>query len=959
MQKELLRLKSANLGDLCAGFRLVKKEYVPSKHADLYTLRHEKTRTELLYFDRADENKTFAIAFKTLPEDDTGVFHILEHSVLNGSRRFPVREPFVNLLQSSMQTFLNAMTYPDKTVYPVCSRNDRDFHNLMEVYLDAVFCPAIYEKPQIFMQEGWHYEFDSEDAQPYYNGVVYSEMKGAFSDVDELMETESMRLLFPDNCYGYVSGGHPESIPKLTYEQFIAGHKRFYHPSNARIFLDGKMDIDEILHYIDAEYLSKYDYRAPDFDFVVQKPTAAEKTVSYCVKPGEDAKAHMVFSKVLCSHDEPEKVIAAKVLAKYLTGSNEAPLKRAFLEKGLCQDVSLYVTDGIFQPFVTLSIRNTQREKFAEAEACLRETVQKILSEGLNKEALLAELERMAFSSREIEEPYGLILGLTALDGWLYGDDPLTYIETAGIYDSLRQKADGSYFADLLAELLGDGSKLCKVCLLPSETKAQEDQAAEQARLEADIARWDAAAREKAYAAFKAMGDWQKTPDSPEALATLPTLSLADVAEDVPETPVTLEKDGLLQVQTESNGITYLKLFFDVSDLDLEQLRLLNVLSSCFGKLHTAHTSAQDLQTRIKANLGHLAAGIERIAPPKQLDVCKPYLVVSAAMLEENVPKALALLTELLTETRYDEADRIAEIIDQGSYYYKQALVSNGHMFATYKAMAPFSRDAALRECLEGESYVTWLDALSRRFRGSAETLCGELSALAKKAFARNRLFTAYTGKLDGKPADKLRAALPESPVGAPAQVPSFEKKPAAIEIASDVGYSALGANLYAIGSGYTGSVSVLASLMTYGYLWNAVRVRGGAYGTGMKAGSDGNVCCYSYRDPNLPGTKAAFAAMADFLEDWLKQGEALDSTIIGTVNTTDPLLGPSAALSLECSRYLRGVSHADILRTRRELLHTTREDLHDLVKVLRAFQDNAVFCAVGSGTAVAFVKEK
>ena len=385
MQKELLRLSAANEGDLCSGFRLVKKEYVPSKHADLYTMRHEKTKAELLYFARADENKTFAIAFKTLPEDDTGVFHILEHSVLNGSRRFPVREPFVNLLQSSMQTFLNAMTYPDKTVYPVCSRNDKDFHNLMEVYLDAVFCPAIYEKPQIFMQEGWHYEFDSEDAEPYYNGVVYSEMKGAFSDVSELMETESMRLLFPDSSYGFVSGGHPESIPKLTYEQFIANHRRYYHPSNARIFLDGKMDIDEILRYIDGEYLSKYDYRAPDFDFTVQKQVVGEKTVSYSVKPGEDAKAHMVFSKLLCAHDEPEKVLAANVLAKYLTGSNEAPLKRTFLEQALCQDISLQVNDGIFQPYITLTIRNTEQEKFAQVEDCLRSSVQDILSGGLDR----------------------------------------------------------------------------------------------------------------------------------------------------------------------------------------------------------------------------------------------------------------------------------------------------------------------------------------------------------------------------------------------------------------------------------------------------------------------------------------------------------------------------------------------------------------------------------------------
>ena len=957
MQTELLRLSAANIGQLCAGFRLVKKEYVPSKHADLYTLLHEKTKAELLYFDRADENKTFSIAFKTLPEDDTGVFHILEHSVLNGSKRFPVREPFVNLLQSSMQTFLNAMTYPDKTVYPVCSRNERDFRNLMEVYLDAVFCPAIYEKPQIFMQEGWHYEFDSEDAEPYYNGVVYSEMKGAFSDVSELMETESQRLLFPDSCYGFVSGGHPESIPKLSYEQFLANHRRFYHPSNARIFLDGKMDIDEILRYIDEEYLSKYDYRAPDFDFTVQKSVAGEKTVSYAVKPGEEAKAHIVFSKLLCAHDEPEKVLAAKVLAKYLTGSNEAPLKRAFLEKGLCQDVSLQINDGVFQPFFLLNVRNTDQEKFGAVEACLRETVQDILAKGLDKEALLAELERMAFSSREIEEPYGLILGLTALDGWLYGDDPLTYIETAGIFDTLRQKADTGFFADLLREMLGSTQALCRVRLLPSETKTQEDQAAEKARLEADIARWDAAAREQAYAAFRTMHNWQQTPDSPEALATLPTLTLADVSEDVPPIPVTPEGKTLLRVETETNGITYGKLFFDVSDFSPEELRLLNILCACFGKLHTETTSALSLQTKIKANFGHLSAEIERVAPPEQLTQCTPYLVVSAAMLEESAPQAFRLLEELLTRTLYDEADRIGEIIDQNSYYYKQALVSSGHMFAIFKSLAPFSRDAALQECLQGESYVSWLSELAQRFRKDAQTLCAELGALAKRAFAGNRLFTACTGKLDSTCLAELSAALPESPLGEIPRLPVFEKAPQAIEIASDVGYSALGANLYALGSRYTGSVPVLASLMTYGYLWNAIRVRGGAYGTGMQAGSDGRIFCYSYRDPNLAATRDAFSAMADFLEDYLKQEESLESTIIGAVNTTDPLLSPASALSLESKRYLAGVTHADVLRTRRELLHTTKEDLRGLLTALRTFQADAVFCAVGNRDAVAFVK--
>ena len=358
MQKLLSKLSAAQSGEICSGFRLIKKEYVAAKSAELYTLRHEKTGAELLYFDRADENKTFTICFKTLPEDDTGVFHILEHSVLNGSRRFPVKEPFVTLLQGSMQTYLNALTFSDKTMYPVSSRNEQDLFNLMSVYLDAAFCPLIHERPEIFMQEGWHYEFDGETGKPYYNGVVFSEMKGAFSDVDTLIGNGMHRLLYPDTSYGYVSGGDPKYITGLSYEKFTAAHKRFYHPSNARIFLDGHMNIDAVLEYIDGEYLSKYEYRAPDFDFAMQTPVTAEKTISYEVREGEEALAHMASAKILCTHKDVEKLYAAEILADYLTGSNEAPLKRAFLESGLAQDVSIDVNDGMYQPNIAVVVRN-------------------------------------------------------------------------------------------------------------------------------------------------------------------------------------------------------------------------------------------------------------------------------------------------------------------------------------------------------------------------------------------------------------------------------------------------------------------------------------------------------------------------------------------------------------------------------------------------------------------------
>ena len=441
MIRENVKLTDAQPGDICCGFELEKKQYVASKAATLYTMRHKKCGAELLYFDRDDENKTFCIGFKTLPEDDTGVFHILEHSVLNGSKRFPVKEPFVSLLQGSMQTFLNAMTYSDKTIFPVASRSEQDLFNLMRVYLDGVFCPNIYEKPEIFMQEGWHYEFDNEQAQPYYNGVVFSEMKGAYADVERVIGEGTDRLLYPDTCYGFSSGGKPEHIPELSYAQFIAAHKRFYHPSNARIFLDGHMDIERVLAYIDAEYLSQYTYRAPDFDFTVQQPRTGEATVYYEAMPGEETLCHMSLSKLLCRYDDVETVYAAKILSDYLTGSNEAPLKRAFLERGLAQDVTLEISDGIYQPSAALIVRNTTRDAFDKVKTLAAEVARNMLAAGLDCASLSASLERFAFTNREITEPYGVELACRAFDSWLYGGDPLAYIDNAAVFAKRSMQA--------------------------------------------------------------------------------------------------------------------------------------------------------------------------------------------------------------------------------------------------------------------------------------------------------------------------------------------------------------------------------------------------------------------------------------------------------------------------------------------------------------------------------------
>jgi len=955
------KLFEAKVGDAFFGFKLLKKERVESASADLYTMKHEKTGADLLYFDRPDENKTFSICFETLPEDSTGVFHILEHSVLNGSKKYPVKEPFVSMLQSSMQTFLNAMTFGDKTLYPVSSRNFQDFFNLMSVYLDAVFCPKIYEKPEIFMQEGWHYEYESPDGKPYFNGVVYSEMKGVFSEVDAIIEEETNRLLYPDNCYGYVSGGHPENIPDLTYEQFISTHKRFYHPSNSKIILDGNMDIEKVLEYIDGEYLSKYEYRANDFDFVRQEPRALEKTVCYEAKAGEEKLAHMTAAKILCDYSDVEKIYAAKILADYLAGTNASPLKRAFLEKGIAQDVNVYVGDGIFQPSVSFVVRNTGKERFEEIKALLSSTVKSLCEAGLNKKALSASLESFSFSNKEISEPYGVILAIKVLESWLYGGDPLVHIDNTKIFDSLREKLNGDYFEKLLLEMFGDESDKSYLYVLPSMTKGADDAALEQKKLDSFIADWDDEKKKASYDAFAAMSAWQKTPDGEDVLSTLPHLRLCDVPLDVKRTETVLKSIAerkVLEVKTGTNGIVYLNLIFDISDFSLDELRTFSTITGCFGELSTKNYSADELQTEIKSKLGGISARIEYISKKGDLENCSVYAVVKASMLEENAGAALPLVLEILQSTRFDEADKINEIFVQNEYFLKQSLIGGGHSYAMTKALSAFSKEGALKEAVDGESFVGWFSEFVGGYTANADDYAKSFAEITRKAFSRGRLFAAYSGELSDENIEKTILALEDGEIKGGAAEVSFDKNDTPIEIPASVGFSAMGNNIYALGGEFSGSCSVLSSLMTFSYLWNMVRVQGGAYGTGMGIRANGDMFTYSYGDHALENTKRAYLGMADFLDAFLAGGVPLDDIIIGTVNTTEPLVPPSAVCSLEASRFLRGTTFEDVAKLRREILTTSVDDLKKLSAYLRRFAEEGKFCAVGDKASVEFVSK-
>lgn len=940
------------IGQVIHGFRLVSVTNLDAVGANVHLFRHEKTGAQLLWTNRADENKTFAVWFRTVPEDDTGVFHILEHSVLCGSDRYPVREPFVELLKSSLNTFLNAMTFPDKTVYPVSSRNDQDFRNLMGVYLDAVFCPAIYKNKNIFLQEGWHYELDEETGDPKYVGVVYGEMKGAMSSVDEIIDQNILRLLFPDNCYGFNSGGDPEKIPELTYEQFLENHRRFYHPSNASFFLDGSVKLETALSDIES-YLAPYSYREPDFSITPQEPLPyREETLRYAAAPGSDgdAQAYYAMGRILGTWQDAELCMAAQVLQDYLTGSNHAPLTRAVLEQGLGQDVRLDVQSERLQSIVELQIRNTSEDKLPGMRSALRAILASILEKGLDREELTASLNRLEFQSRERREPFGLYLALYASGSWLYGGDPTLYMDPGKVFDALRAKLNGPFFEEVLRKmLLGDeGTVVLK--LLPSRTKEAEDLKREEDRLRAAAAGWTQADREALLRQQEALALWQKTPDSPEALETIPHLALSDLSPEPLWTAAeesTLLGVRIIRPQVSVSGTVYLNLYFALPGIRPEDLSTLSLMTELLGELPAGGNSVSQLQRRIKTNLGALDFSASILGLEEDRNRCVPMLRVSVSVLESQVGEAEALLRMVLLETDFGCKDSIREILQQTVALRQQRLSAAGHMYAISRSLSGVTAEDTALEALNGFSCYDRLRAAATDFeeaypalRDTLERICG--------CFTRANLTLGIAGNMSDTEVSRLCGLFPAGSSADPMLcLPQKEPEHTAIVVASGVAYAAQSSNLSSLGLPFHGSMLLMAKFLSLNYLWVAIRVQGGAYGAGLSLRPNGSIFSYSYRDPNPARTLEIYKGMADFL----RSGESipLEQTIIGAVADSEPLLDAKAESQLAITRALRGITLEKKRRERRELLGATREDLLRCCELLETMAKTGGVCVVGS----------
>ena len=916
------------------GFRFVSERALPELEATLREAVYEKNGAKLLFIDRKESNKTFSIAFKTIPTDDTGVFHIIEHSVLCGSDKFPVKEPFVELLKGSLKTFLNAMTFPDKTMYPISSRNDKDFLNLVDVYMDAVFNPIAMRKPEIFMQEGWHYELHSPEEEMLYKGVVFNEMKGAYSSADELMMSSIAKLLYKGTCYSHDSGGDPLAIPNLTYEQFVASHKKFYHPSGAFIFLDGAVDLDKTLALLDS-YLSKYEYQELDTEIVALTPAGhTEKTISYEISENEDpeGKARVCLGFYAGDYTERRRAVALAIIIAAIAGSNDSPFKKKMLDLGICEDVNFSTYDGIRDNSILIEIKNVKVENMKLAESEALRILREILDTGIDKELLSAFFNNLEFRIREQDnpsQPSGITYAISALDTWLYGGDPMDALAFEDDLAYLREKLGTDYYEAVLRETILESSHSATLYMIPSATLGEERVAEEKRVLKAKKESMSPDELNDTIAANTRLEEWQRSDDSEQALATIPALTKDDISplpEEYPIEKYNLDETEALFTPIASRGILYTKLLFDVGDLTAEELSLASLLAELLKNLPTSEFDTVSLQTKIKSELGSF---VPSILTATKNGIATPYFLVGISALVSKLGAVPKITEQVLLNTLFEDTSAIGKIVRQIKIGAQEGISASGHAAAMGRCAAYVSSEAAMSEYIDGIENYLYIKKLDSEFDTASGALVEKLENLAKKIFTRKRLTVYHAGERNDAFIESLLQVFPEgSEMGERVKIEPLGVRREGILIPAQISFASQSGNVYELEETPHGSLTVIRSILSYGFLWNAIRVQGGAYGAGFTRRANGIAAFYTYRDPDANRSIDCFRQSADFLRQTAESGEDITNLIIGAIGDTDPLITPKLLSALALVTYLRGETFEDRARFRSEMINTSAPDL-------------------------------
>lgn len=965
-----------SIHDLTA-YEVVQTENLSDLKSEGILLRHKKSGARVLLMENNDENKVFAIGFRTPPSDSTGVPHIMEHSVLCGSRDFPVKDPFVELVKGSLNTFLNAMTYPDKTVYPVASCNDKDFQNLMHVYMDAVFYPNIYKHDEIFRQEGWSYKMDDPDGELTVSGVVYNEMKGAFSSPEGVLDRVILNSLFPDTSYANESGGDPEVIPELTYEQFLDFHRKYYHPSNSYIYLYGDMDMEEKLRWLDENYLSDFDAAEVDSRIRYQEPFSQMKEVvqeySITSDESEEDNTYLSWNKVIGTSLDEKLYLAFQILDYALLSAPGAPLKKALVDAGIGKDIMGSYDNGIYQPIFSVISKNANVEQKEEFIRVIEDTLREIAEKGMDKKALRAGINYHEFRFREADfgnYPRGLMYGLQLFDSWLYDDEkPFIHMQAIPTFEFLKSQVDTGYFEELIRKYLLDNTHGSIVIIRPERGRTAKMDQALARKLEAYKQSLSREEREELVKAAQELEAYQEEEDSPEDMAKIPVLKREDISREI--APIYNEEKVVGGVKVvhhdvETNGIGYATLMFDLSGIREELLPYVGILQSVLGIIDTNNYEYGELFNEINVHTGGIGTSLELYTDVTKVKekAFRAAFEMKGKALYPKMDVLFSMMREILMESRLDDEKRLKEILAMLKSRLQMSFLSSGHTTAALRALSYTSPMAKFKDDTDGIGFYEVVKEIEEDFDGHKEELIRNLKEIAQRIFRADNLMVSYTSSQEGlEPMEKAFSAV-AGELNAGGELPAencvlhCRKRNEGFKTSSKVQYVARVGNFIDGGAEYNGALQILKVILGYDYLWQNIRVKGGAYGCMSNFNRIGEAYMISYRDPNLEKTMEVYEGVVEYLENFDVSDRDMNKFIIGTMSNLDRPMNPSAKGSRSMNLYMNHVSEEMIRTERAQVLDAQQEDIRALADVVRAMLDQQLLCVIGSEEKIEEQKE-
>lgn len=940
-------------------------------------LRHRKSGARVLLMESDDENKVFSIGFRTPPSDSTGVPHIMEHSVLCGSKDFPVKDPFVELVKGSLNTFLNAMTYPDKTIYPIASCNDKDFQNLMHVYMDAVFYPNIYKYEEIFCQEGWSYKLENEDAKLEYNGVVYNEMKGAFSSPEDVLNRVILNSLFPDTSYANESGGDPECIPDLTYEQFLDFHKRYYHPSNSYIYLYGDMDMEEKLDWLDKEYLSKFDSIEVDSEIKYQEPFETikeiERTYSISSEESQEDNTFLSYNKVAGTSLDEKLCLAFQILDYALLSAPGAPLKKALVDAGIGKDIMGGYDNGVYQPFFSVVAKNANFEQKEAFVSLIEDTLKQIVDSGIDKKALEAGINYHEFRFREADfgsYPKGLMYNLQIFDSWLYDEKkPFIHMQAIPVFEFLKKQIGSTYFEELIQEYILDNQHGSIIIVKPEKGRSTRLEKKLDEELQAYKDGLDKAEVSRLVEKTKALAAYQEEESAKEDLEKIPVLDRGDISREIaPIINEEKEVDGvkLVHHNVDTNGIGYVTLMFDLSGVPQEKLVYAGLLQAVLGMVDTKNYEYGELFNEINVHTGGIGTSLELYADVTKVKEkeFRATFEIKGKALYPKMDVLFAMMREILMETKLEDTKRLKEIIDMMKSRLQMGFQSSGHTTSALRALSYDSPIAKFKDDTDGIGFYQAVKAIEEDFEGKKEELVQNLKEIAVNLFRADNMMISYTSSEDGlapvyEEVRKLKLNLHEEPQGE--ETPCIihcRKYNEGFKTSSKVQYVARVGNFIDHGAKYTGALQILKVILSYDYLWQNIRVKGGAYGCMSSFNRIGEGYLISYRDPNLKKTMDVYEGIPAYLRNFTVDERDMNKYIIGTISNIDRPMTPATRGDRSMNLYMNHVSAEMIEKERKEILEAQQEDIRNLAGVVEAVLKADQLCVIGSEEKIEEEKE-